>query len=474
VFSPLLMSDRRLVATTDRGAIYSFEIASPDPGPPLSEVASKPAETIDPYIRYPLLKDARLYVAGRAFTRYDIQAAQGKLEARWNWDETDTFLAPPRIIGEVAFHVRRKGQAPNVLVSAVNTSDGVKIWETTLTAPVAGVTAPDAAGNFTLLNSAGSLFDVAAGQLSGRSGLKAVDSTSDLSGSFSSGARAFALEGGRLALVGGSGEARARIAGKNPADRLRWLALPDPLGSTPISFAGGLLVPGRLGQVFVIDPEDGRNLVDPFQPQLKAGVEYVWSVPVKLGENEALLADGRDKLYRLGVSPQTTPHLVKLAEAPLAGPVTSPVVVLGETAYAVDGTDDLRSFVLPDLSAGPTWTLEGGVAWGPVVSDGKVLVATRGGELLCLDDARKEIWRVPLPYGLLAGAPLSDDGGYLLATQNGVVYRIAAESGAELAKIEIGEPLAAGPVALGQRLLLTGHDGTLLVVAGLSPSQAEP
>jgi len=473
VYSPLLMSDRRLVATTDRGAIYSFEIASPDPGPPLTEVANKPAETIAPFIRYPLLKDARLYVAGLAFTRYDIQAAQGKLEARWNWDETDTFLAPPRVIGDVVFHVRRKGEAPNVLVAAVNTSDGVKIWETTLTAPVAGVTTPDAAGNFTVLNAAGSLFDVTADQLSGRGGLKAVDSTGDLKGSFSAGARAFTLDGGRLALVGGSGEARARIAEKSPADRLRWLALPDPLGSTPISFAGGLLIPGRMGQVFVIDPEDGHNLIDPFQPQLEAGVEYVWSAPVKLGENEALLADGRDKLYRLGVSPQATLHLVKLAEAALKGPVTSPLVVLGETAYAVDAADELRSFILPDLSAGPAWSLEGGVAWGPVVSEGRVLVATRAGELFCLDDASNEDWRVPLPYGALAGAPLSDEGGYLLATQSGVVYRIAADSGAELGKIEIGEPLVAGPVALGQRLLLTGYDGTLLVVAGLSPTQAE-
>jgi len=177
VSTPLLVSDRRLVAATDRGAIYSFEIAAPDPGPPLTEVASKPAETSAPCIRYALLKDARLFVAGRAFTRYDIQAAQGKLDARWNWNETDTFLAPPRIIGEVAFHVRRKGQAANVLVAAVNTSDGVRIWETTLAAPVAGVAVPDAAGNFTLLNAAGSLFDVQAGRLVGRGGLKSVPPT---------------------------------------------------------------------------------------------------------------------------------------------------------------------------------------------------------------------------------------------------------------------------------------------------------
>ncbi|HUY36521.1 MAG TPA: PQQ-binding-like beta-propeller repeat protein [Pirellulales bacterium] len=473
VFAPLLVSDRRLVATTDRGAIYSFEIATPDPGPPLSEVASKPAENGDTFIRYPLLKDARLFVAGQAFTRYDIQAAQGKLEARWHWDETDTFLGPPRIIGEVAYHVRRKGQAPNVLVAAVKAGDGARIWETSLAAPMAGATLPDAAGHFTLLNAAGSLFDVASEGLSGRGGLKAVDSSGDLSGSFSAGARAVTLEEDALLLVGGTGEARARIAEKSSAGRLRWLALPDPLGSTPIAFAGGLLVPGRLGQVFVIDPQDGHHLIGPFQPRLPAGVEYVWSDPVKLSEKEVLLADGRGKLYRVGIAQQATPHLVKLAEADLAGPVTSPIVVLGETALAVDGTGELRSFAVSDLASGPSWPLEGGAAWGPFVVAGRVLVATQGGELLCIDDARKEVWRVPLPYGALVGTPLSDDGGYLLAAMGGVVYRIGAENGAELAQVDIGEPLAAGPVALGRRLLLSGHDGTLLVVAGPPPSQAE-
>ncbi|HEV3022081.1 MAG TPA: PQQ-binding-like beta-propeller repeat protein, partial [Pirellulales bacterium] len=465
VLVPMLVADRRLLVTTDKGAIYSFEIQA-DEAKPLSEVAGKPPESSAPYIRYPLLNGAELFVGGKGFFKYDIQAARGKLEARWHWDEKDTFLQPPRIISNVAFHVRRKGNAPQVLVSAVRAGGGEKIWETTLQAPLAGVPAPDAAGNLTLMNAAGSLFEVAAGKLSRRSGLKAVSSTGDADASFSAGAQPVELDDGRLALVGGNGEPRARIAEKAPAERLRWLALPDPLGSVPIGFAGGLLVPGRLGQVFLIDARSGKNLMEPFQPRLVAGIDMSWSLPVKLNDKEFLLADGRGKLFRLGMSKAGPPRLVKLAEANLAGPVTAPIAIVDDSAFAVDGAGELRSFELPDLTAGPTWPMAGGCAWGPVKVADHVLAATRGGELVALDGAQREVWRAPLSHGPLAGAPLADENTYLLATVSGFVYRVAAENGAELGNVEVGEPLAAGPVALGEKLVLAGHDGTLLVVAG--------
>jgi outer membrane protein assembly factor BamB/TolA-binding protein len=460
---PMLVDGRRLVIATDKGAIYSFEIQADD-AKPLSEVAGKPAESSAPFVRYPLLNGAELYVGGKGVYKYDIQAARGKLEARWHWDESDTFLQPPRIIGNVAFHVRRKGKAPQVVVSAIRAAGGEKIWETTLQAPVAGVRAPDAAGNLTLMNAAGSLFDVATEKLSRRGAIKAIGTTGDVDASFSAGARPVDFDDGHLALVGGNGEPRARIAEKAPAERLRWLALPDPLGSVPIGFAGGLLVPGRLGQVFLIDPTSGKNLIEPFQPRLKADVDMAWSLPVKINEKELLLADDR-KLFRLGISKTGPPRLIKLAEADLAGPVTA-IAVVGDSAFAVDRADELRSFQLPELTAGASLALEGGCTWGPLTVGNHVLAATGGGELVALDAERNEVWRTPLTHGPLAGEPLADGDTYLLATLSGFVYRIASETGAELGNVEIGEPLAAGPVALGEKLVLAGYDGTLLVVAG--------
>jgi TolA-binding protein len=48
VMSPLEASGRTLVVVTDRGAVYSFEINPPDPGPPLTIVAERPPENGNP------------------------------------------------------------------------------------------------------------------------------------------------------------------------------------------------------------------------------------------------------------------------------------------------------------------------------------------------------------------------------------------------------------------------------------------
>jgi hypothetical protein len=53
---------------------------------------------------------------------------------------------------------------------------------------------------------------------------------------------------------------------------------------------------------------------------------------------------------------------------------------------------------------------------------------------------------------------------FLLASQNGIVWRAEAATGKELAKVDAGYPLATGPVLCGQKLLVGGHDGTLYEV----------
>jgi hypothetical protein len=273
-----------------------------------------------------------------------------------------------------------------------------------------------------------------------------------------------ALADGGLALAGGAGHERALIADGSSARALHWVALPDPLGAPPIGFGKGLLAPGQLGQVFVLDPATGHNLIAPFQPRLSGGETFAWSAPVRLGEQEVLLADGRSTLYRLGVALKPQPNLVALATAELPGPVTAPLVALAKTAYAVDGGGLLRSFELPGLKPGLSWPLDG-VQWGPVKVAERALLLTAGGDLLCMDDSQKVAWEIAWPHGLLAGAPLATDAGYVLATVSGSVFRLAVDSGEELAKLDVGEPLGTGPVAVGDRLWLAGHGGTLLVVA---------
>jgi hypothetical protein len=84
--------------------------------------------------------------------------------------------------------------------------------------------------------------------------------------------------------------------------------------------------------------------------------------------------------------------------------------------------------------------------------------------LSCRDADGREVWKVDLPYGPLAGTPLEIDGTYLLAATSGVIWRVESATGKELAKIETGCPLGTGPVRLGDQLLVGGRDGSLYKV----------
>lgn len=464
VLAPPVVSGRTLVVTTDRGAIYSFEINAPDPGPPLTKLAEKPAEDSAPLVRFTLLRDSQLWVAGLGLNKYDILSSRGRMEPKWIHDEGDAFLGAPTVQGDVVFVSRRKKNQSETLVSAITVGDGSRYWEVQLAAPPAGTPMTGKAeGKLNVINAAGSWFEVPTADLSGRVVQDRAVAAAQVELPFPEQASPAALADGRLALAG-DGQPRALIADDTAERALRWLPLPDPLGTLPIAFGGGLLAPGRLGQVFVLDPVTGRQLIAPFQPRLSGVEPYAWSLPTRLGEQEILLADGRQTLYRLGIAAQPQPNLVALATAELPGPVASPLAALDKTVYAVDGAGELRSYLLPNLKPGPTWPIAG-AQWGPVRLGAHCLVLSLSGELLCFDDEREQVWKVAWPHGPLAGAALAAKDGYLLASVSGSVFRIAADSGAEQNRLDVGEPLGAGPVAVGNRLWLAGHGGSLLVVA---------
>ncbi len=253
---------------------------------------------------------------------------------------------------------------------------------------------------------------------------------------------------------------------QSPQRAVKSLSVDGKLACTPIAYAGGLLVPTTVGHVFLLNPRTGTPLADPFQPRLEPGVELDWRLPAVAEDGSVLLADGRTKLYRLTIEQQPRPHLAASAEAEMAEPIVSPVAVLGNTAFAVNAADVLLLFQLPTLERmeAKEQTLAGRCVWGPQRVGDRVMLATAGDELLCLDDQGRPVWQVPLPFGSLAGTPLAAGDHFMMASRSGVVWRVDAADGRPGGKIETGIPLGTGPVARGANLLIGGTDGTLYLL----------
>ena len=241
--------------------------------------------------------------------------------------------------------------------------------------------------------------------------------------------------------------------------------MPAPLACPPIALADGLLAPLSAGQIYLLDPLSGNSLCTPFQPRLQPGTLPCWQGPVAVGEKEVVISDGRKRLYRLQLVDKPSMRLAVAAEVELAEPIVSPLATTGKAVCGVEAAGKLDFFQLPDLTRSQQHALAGRCDWGPCRVGDRVMLTVQAGPCYCFDESGQPVWQAALPYGRLAGPPLAVKDHYLLAAASGVVWRVDAASGKELGKVDVGRPLATGPVQLGDRLLLGGHDGSLYGVS---------
>ena len=472
-----VVSGIRILVVTDRGDVYALEISATNIEAPLMEIAKGQAtgeeqpsddESAKGLLRFPLiLPSGQVWIADSQLTRYDIQVSRLRLEPKGIENKGSVSLVPPVPIGRSVFHIRRKTGLPGVLVSAFDMNGGRALWETQLAAPLVSEPVVGADGSeITAVTTVGGVFQVASSDVAGNPVIDRPVASLTASEARQPVSDLVPIEAELLALASTHGAKQIPVFDNNKGKkRFNWIELPDVLDCPPIAFGGGLVAPCGSGQVLLLDPRSGAAIREPFQPKLESGRQVDWRSLATTGPNEFLLADGRNNLYRIGVKDQPKPHLDLLGEIDLSEALVSPMAVIGKVMYAVDASNTLVAVQLPKLDRGQSWDLSGRCVWGPMAVGDRVLMATDDDQLYCLDSNQVLVCKVKLPYGRLAGAPLpADDGEYILASAGGVVWRVKADSGAELAKIETGYPLATGPVRLGDKLLVGGSDGCLHTV----------
>jgi hypothetical protein len=239
----------------------------------------------------------------------------------------------------------------------------------------------------------------------------------------------------------------------------------DSVCSPPVVLGNLLLIANPVGQICLVDVASGQSQAAAFQPRLVPGEQLAWRKPAIVpGKFEAIISDGGTHLYRLGLDETPSAHLTALAEATVAQPVVSDVAIAGDLAFIADDADYLTALNVSDLKAAKGWRLGGHFAWGPRRVGDLVLVATDR-ELLAIGKQPDIVWRVPLDAGVPVGVPLGSGDDILLATANGIIERLDRKTGNSRAKIDLEQPLAAGPIVCGKNLAVVGQDGTVHIVA---------
>ena len=131
----------------------------------------------------------------------------------------------------------------------------------------------------------------------------------------------------------------------NPAQgsAAKWIQLDSPLACTAVPLGRGFLAPLKIGQVFYLGSTDGSRLATPFQPRIEpqSALEYKTPGVLKEDARQFVITDGK-KIYLVGLADQPQPNLQAVKEADVGPqPISSPVVVIGDSALAIAGETNL-------------------------------------------------------------------------------------------------------------------------------------
>lgn len=476
---PPLLAGARVVVVTDLGAVHVLEVNPANADEPVQDAVEPLVGSFKtPLTGYAALDGGRLYVGNDQFTKYEIQTSTTKLLGKWIKNKRDVFVAPPLVMGDTVFHLRRRQDSPSYTAAAVHVDDGSVLWEVDLATPITLLTVDLQKNVIHSVSAQAELFeatsDVFQAGVLDQPAVAAVGAARTVAFS-----EATPMDNGRWAFS--SPDDRKRIVVYDPnsvskSGRLQARAIKaageaNPTAQ-PVYFEGGLLVPLDNGQVVLVDPATGDGKILPFQARLEGGVKVRWCRPAVVGDDakEFVIADNRRKLYRVGISDQDQPHLAGLSQAGLEAEIDSPLASAGDTVYGVvrgAGGDTVVSFAAKDLSVGREWPLKGRVAWGPEQVGEFVMMASDQDGLMCFETGQKQRWTTELKYGMLAGRPFEQGGDFILTSVDGVVWLISGTDGTEIQKRELGEPLSGGAVPFNSRLLISGSDGTLHVISAL-------
>ena len=475
VNTPITRYNRWALVMSDKGDMRMLEVNKAEEAAPVSEVVSQKIANKRMSRKYLTAFSGNLWLcSGSGLRRFKIQRASGVFKEESVANNLDTFVGPGFVINEVLFHIRRRHESSLVSVSAVDAQTLEELWRTDFAAPLAGPPIVD--GSAALAISAqGDIFDINSEVVEAGVSNQPISRGSTVVQSlvFNN-----VVDFGNKYVMTGPLDRNSILAvdlSQNPPSKLTDLRSPaDRPSCAPVAFGNELLVATRLGQVFRINTQTGQPVGAPFQPALSPNTETLWRRPAVLNDQRFMIGDSHGRIFLVEADGDAA--LQKLGELEQPGDLLSPLVRLGDDVFGVtrdDSGDRLVAFPIGDevISSGDV-DLPAGYVAGPIpVSDELMILLLDSGETICFDSSMQQQWSATLPpdgFDEMVGQPHILDGRLVMAFASGKVLAVDPRSGDVTGSIDLGQPIAHPPVDLGGQLFVTGADGTLHKLNGLS------
>jgi outer membrane protein assembly factor BamB len=475
--SPLLMYGRDDVIVTDDVGNVSVLSAIGDEGerPVQQGINTKFQPTPGVVSRLMIARGGNFYVTGMGISRYVLRKQLQSFESAVATDPTDVFLAAPQMVEETLFHFRRRRSAAMGTLSAVDPESLRSQWQVEVGAPLAGL--PFLMDNqAVVVTSQGDVFGFAV------DGTAAQLATPIRRGSTTGQAFHYTrtlLTGDGLGLVTGPYDRRERMVFHLKADsenarsrQSTWTDEVMPLACPPVRLGEFAAICSSTGEVFLLNVRSGSRSTSGFRPPVAPGQIVEWRQPVALDEERLMAFTARGEAYVLKTA---TGGLAKERESVFEGaavfqaPVRhgdGVVVVLRTTADQADGpapSFDRLAKIDDQLAIVTSVDLPELVRQGPWHSDsGEMLLETTTGNWLQVNrDLSPQATVSSGPLGEIVGTPVYEAGSWYLVTKQGLFVELRDQ---QPRSVDLGQPIEAGPVRLGDHWVVTTPDGALIYV----------
>lgn len=364
---------------------------------------------------------------------------------------------PIQSIGRNLFVGRRQLESDAVSLAQVDGEAMASEWRTVLGGGVLAISQvrPDTA---VCITRSGDIFQISDSAIDAGGFLFRAEGTLDLPEGLSRPLRATVLPDTQIAVVCGGEKPRLWIV--NQAGKVgQEFALDAEPVADPVPVAGGVVVP-LPSKLSVYGTKSAR--VEDFLGTVEKDEEVNWASLVSLDENHLFVIDREGKITRLQFRTSPSAHLQQVDNVEMGNPVdVQPILSEGRLIVA-DAGNKVRVLDVIGFERLAEVDLDAPAVGVLGLAGNLLLVETSRGQLLCLktDDKLSKAWSMDLQGDHLTGTPLLKDGQVVLATTNGKVMSINAESGETVRTLQLDQLLEQGPMSVAGRVVVTSIDGS--------------